>query len=125
MKHLESAYKLLEKCHASIESLYILSNWDKDSFPLIYQKFQTSIFSFFTPEHVVISGNAGFVKPQEEFFSWFLSTYNLDPATCFFIDDQKENVAAAQAAGIESLQFSQANEIQIQALLKRYGFCGS
>lgn len=82
--------------------LYILSNWDKESFPLVCKKFP-EIFSHFKPENIMISGNVGLVKPSQEIFQHFLKTYDLKPEECLFIDDEAANIKGAQNCGILTL----------------------
>ena len=102
-------------------SLYILSNWDTDSFKLLYEKYQSSVFSYFNKDHIVISGEAGYVKPQAGIYEYFLDKYHSNPHSLFFIDDQPENLAAAKAYGIEGIQFSPHSLGAIVATLKEQG----
>ena len=82
--------------------LYILSNWDKQSFPLVQKKFP-AIFEHFKPENIMISGTVGLVKPSPEIFEHFLKTYNLKAEECLFIDDEAANIKGAQYCGIFTL----------------------
>ncbi|MBA2307412.1 HAD-IA family hydrolase, partial [Candidatus Dependentiae bacterium] len=98
--------KLLQQvaCNSTITN-YVLSNWDPESFNLIYKKYEDTIFSAIRPSHIVISGSAGSLKPQQSLFHYFLTKYDLTPQSCFFIDDQADNIAAAQNLGIEGITF--------------------
>jgi putative hydrolase of the HAD superfamily len=49
---------------------------------------------------VVLSGEVGMRKPEEEIFRHAAQTLGLAPEECVFIDDMKANVAAAQACGM-------------------------
>ena len=82
--------------------LYILSNWDKESFPLVQKKFP-EIFTHFKSENIMISGNVQLVKPSAEIFQHFLETYHLKPEECLFIDDEAANIKGAQYCGILTL----------------------
>ena len=82
--------------------LYILSNWDKQSFPLVQKKFP-AIIEHFKPENIMISGTVGLVKPSPEIFEHFLKTYNLKAEECLFIDDEAANIKGAQYCGIFTL----------------------
>ncbi len=73
--------------------IYILSNWDAESFELLKQK-NPAFFALF--DGIIISGETGQVKPGKKIFKTLLKKYNLKPCNCFFIDDQKENVAIAR-----------------------------
>jgi putative hydrolase of the HAD superfamily len=49
---------------------------------------------------VVISGECGMRKPEEEIFRHTASLLGLPPEQCVFIDDIEANIAAAQACGM-------------------------
>ena len=49
---------------------------------------------------VVISAEVGMRKPEERIFRRAAELIGLDPASCVFVDDVAENVAAARAAGL-------------------------
>jgi putative hydrolase of the HAD superfamily len=49
---------------------------------------------------VVLSGEVGMRKPEQEIFRHAAQTLGLAPGECVFIDDMKANVAAAQACGM-------------------------
>ncbi len=82
--------------------LYALSNWDKESFPLVQKKFP-EVFTHFKPENIIISGNVQLVKPSKEIFEYFLTKYALKPEECLFIDDEAANIKGAQNCGILTL----------------------
>lgn len=77
--------------------LYVLSNWDPVSFDSIY-KTCSSLFTYF--DGIVVSGVVGLMKPSFAIFDHIIHTYELDKATSVFVDDQPENIAAAQGYGI-------------------------
>jgi putative hydrolase of the HAD superfamily len=52
---------------------------------------------------VVISGEVGMRKPEEEIFLHAAEMLGLAPASCVFIDDLEANVAAAVACGMTGL----------------------
>jgi putative hydrolase of the HAD superfamily len=54
---------------------------------------------------MVMSGPLGIVKPSPAIYTHLLRTYQLDPATCVFIDDRAENIAGAQNVGIAGYLF--------------------
>lgn len=119
MKPVTEGVELLEL--TASHQLYILSNWDTDSFKLLYEKYESTVFSYFKKGRIVISGDAGYVKPQAGIYDYFLDKYRSDPHSCFFIDDQPENLAAAKAYGIEGIQFSPQSLRAIEATLKERG----
>lgn len=80
--------------------LYILSNWDRDSFALLRQRY-AEFFDLF--DGLVISGFEGFIKPDREIYRILLQRYNLSSEQCLFIDDQEENTNAAQLEHIATI----------------------
>ena len=82
--------------------LYILSNWDQESLPLLKTKFP-EIFSHFNNENIMISGNVGLAKPNPKIYEYMLKKYHLDPTTCLFIDDEPANIKAAQDLGMKTI----------------------
>jgi putative hydrolase of the HAD superfamily len=49
---------------------------------------------------VVLSGEVGMRKPEEQIFLHAAQALGLSPAECVFVDDMPANVAAAQACGM-------------------------
>lgn len=80
---------------------YILSNWDPETFALIYQA-NPAFFSLF--KGIGVSGELGLLKPDPAIYQALLTAYNLDPKECIFIDDQPCNIAGAQACGIKAIR---------------------
>jgi HAD superfamily hydrolase (TIGR01509 family) len=119
MKPLHEGVDLLALTTA--HSLYILSNWDLESFQLLYERYEFGVFSYFKKDRIVISGETGYVKPQAGIYDYFLAKYQLNPASLFFIDDQPENLLAAKTHGIEGIQFSPSLLSPIIDALKERG----
>ncbi len=55
-------------------------------------------------DEVVISGEVGMRKPEEQIFRHAAELLGLNPQECVFIDDIEANVLAAQAVGLVGLQ---------------------
>lgn len=84
--------QFIKDCKHNGHSIYLLSNWDKESFTLMRNKYP-EIFALF--DGIIISGEVGYNKPDPRIYQHLLETYKLDPRDCFFIDDQSINVQAA------------------------------
>lgn len=88
--------------------LYILSNWDKESFELLKERFPY-VFMFFDGH--IISGEKGLVKPQPEIYTHahnhILMTVK-NPHICF-LDDQQENLVSAQKAGWHTIHVNKTS----------------
>jgi putative hydrolase of the HAD superfamily len=70
-------------------------------------------------EHCVFSYSLRSVKPEPECYRAVLALLGAGPADVAFLDDRPENVAAAQALGIRSVQFT--DHVQARAALGAYG----
>lgn len=118
----ESLALLKEVVQNQNNGLYILSNWDTESFDLTYKKFYTSLFCHFPQDHIVISGWAKALKPQPRIYDYLLNKCQLNPNSCFFIDDQEENIVAAKAWGIESALFRTQKIDELRSTLNAPGY---
>ena len=82
------------------KKLYLLSNFNKR---LRYEQHYISALQYF--DHLVISGEIKVAKPDKEIYEYLLSTYNLVPEECIFIDDNPANIAMAKSLGIHGYLF--------------------
>lgn len=108
---IKESITFIQECKQAGHSVYILSNWDPYSCALLKIRWP-NFFALF--DGIVISGEIGLIKPDPGIYQYLLQKYQLDPDDCFFIDDQEENVIAAQKEGITTYKFS-----------KRWGLFGS
>ena len=92
--------ELLVELKRAGKRLYLLSNIGKT---FIEKKDEFSILLHF--DGCVFSADVGYIKPAKEIFDCLCKTYALDPTECLFIDDNADNVAAANSYGIQALQF--------------------
>ncbi len=104
-------------------TLYILSNWDADSYPIVYKN-HPELFDFFDKQNIFISGHIQKVKPQISSIKHVIDTCQLNPTACVFIDDRIENCYIARKAGIARVfQLKRGNfrklidELQHQGLI--------
>jgi HAD superfamily hydrolase (TIGR01549 family) len=95
---IESGKKFVQECIEQGHGVYILSNWDAESFTYMQQQYP-EFFNLFSG--IVISGDCGLLKPDPRIYRHLLLQYQLDPKECFFIDNQVENITAAAAVGIQ------------------------
>lgn len=106
---LEGGIKILEKCAEHNYALYALSNAQRYVIDQLFAQFP-EVFSVF--KGVVISEHAGFAKPDQRIFTYLFEKYNLDPATCIFIDDSLANVETANSLGITGIQFTSEHYVE-------------
>lgn len=72
----------------------------------------TKFYEYF-PKHydidgfdgIVVSSDIHMIKPDLRIYEYLLTKYQLIPKECLFIDDRKENVEAAELAGMAGFVF--------------------
>lgn len=99
-KLIKGSVKFVETCKRLGYEVYILSNWDAESITYV-QKRYPKFFSLFNG--IVISGQEKCTKPNRTIYERLLKKYQLDENQCWFIDDQKENITAAQSCGVRGI----------------------
>ncbi len=87
-------------CKARGHKIYILSNWDAESFEL-FSKEYPELFNQF--DGIMISGDIGKLKPTIDSYNHIINTFSLDKTKTVFIDDQRENIEAAQSTGLHTI----------------------
>ena len=115
---------LLDECFHAKNSdgsaknvLFVLSNWDDVSFEILKTRYAEIFDKYFDKNHVIISGAIGLIKPKKEAFAYVLNTYKLNPKECIFIDDQYDNILAAEDVGITSLLMCKGNYKTLRNIL--------
>lgn len=112
-EHTETV-EILRRLHDSKEhSIYSLTNWSNETFPVALMKFP--FLSWF--KGILVSGDVGLKKPDPEIYKLLLDKYGLEANTCVFIDDRTENVKAASALGFSGIVFK--NHTQLSKDLKK------
>ena len=95
---------LTEKGYA----LYGLTNWSMETFPEAREHF--GILQLI--DRYVVSGAEGMVKPDPRLFRVLLDRYGLKAEECIFVDDNPDNVAAAQGLGMRGIVFTSAESLR-------------
>jgi HAD superfamily hydrolase (TIGR01509 family) len=95
-----AALAFIKRCKKEGHKIYGLSNWDAESFALLKEK-HPHLFDLF--DGIIVSGQVKANKPHAPIYHALLNTYQLEPQQCWFFDDQKENVHAAQQLGINAI----------------------
>lgn len=81
--------------------IYLLSNASKRLRNGYF--YRLSFAKYF--KQLVVSGEIGMLKPNEEIYQYILRKYNLNPSECIFIDDLPINVEGAYRLGINGIVF--------------------
>ena len=63
-------------------------------------------------DRYVVSGAEGLVKPDPRLFQVLLDRYGLKAVECLFVDDNPDNVAAAERIGMEGIVFKGAEGLR-------------
>jgi len=108
------AVDILRELKAKDETLYALTNWSGETFPIALQRFD--FLHWF--EGTLVSGDEKLAKPDPAIFRLLLNRYNLQAQDCLFIDDSKINMEAASRIGFETHHFTSAQELR-QNLIHR------
>lgn len=90
--------------------LYGLTNWSMETFPEARERF--GILQMI--DRYVVSGAEGQVKPDPRLFQVLLDRYGLKAEECTFVDDNPDNVAAAQGMGMKGIVFVGAEDLRKQ-----------
>ncbi len=93
----------IKKCKKQGHNVYGLSNWDSESFALLKKEY-ADVFDLF--DGIIISAEVKSNKPHAPIYQALLDRYQLQPENCWFIDDQQENIDAAQKLGINAVRHS-------------------
>jgi len=120
MKPIKGVSQLLRRCKKNGFTLVILSNFDSIAFNYIKNdKKNRSIFRYFNPNHIFVSGDIKMLKPSKDIYKYVLDKLKTDPSRCIFIDDQIENIKSALECGIDSILIENYNIKNLESDLKK------
>ncbi len=88
--------------------LYVLSNISKDSAD--YLKKTQSFFSLI--DGSILSYEYKIIKPDIRIYKKLFETYQLEPSTCIFLDDRKENIDMANKLGMKGIVYHDLKKAQ-------------
>ena len=88
--------------HNTDYKVYALTNWSGEKWERSLE-----LFPFFNDfEGVIVSGKEMTRKPFDFIYQLILNRFNINASSALFIDDNLENVKAAQRNGINAIQFT-------------------
>ncbi len=99
---IKEGLKVVKECKERGNIIFVLSDWDKESFPFVVKRLP-ELFDLFDKEKVVISGNLGTKKPEKKIFDYMIQHFKLNPPDCIFIDDTEANVISARNCGMQAI----------------------
>ncbi|MBQ9746025.1 MAG: HAD family phosphatase [Clostridia bacterium] len=106
---------VVKEIKSSGRGLYLLSNFNQR---LRNELDYAPVLKLF--DGLVISGEIGMVKPNEDIYEYLLRTYGLDASECIFVDDRADNLEAGEKCGIKGYLFDGDAE-KLRAYLKENG----
>lgn len=100
--------EVIKDLRSKKHEIYGLTNWSMETFPIARKKF--GILQMI--DRYVVSGAEKLIKPDPRLFQVLLDRYNLKAEECTFIDDNPDNVAAAQKLGMQGIAFTNAESLR-------------
>ncbi len=85
--------------------LFYLSNFHLKAFNYVFEKYD--FFKCF--DGGIVSSKVLLLKPQKEIYERLVSEYGLKPGETLFVDDTRENINGAEAIGLQTLHFKNAD----------------
>lgn len=83
-----------------------LSNWSTETFYQVRHRYGV----FDVLDGMLISGEEHLLKPSAAIYKRMIEKFSLKPEECIFIDDNPDNVAGSNAAGLPAMLFTSAEE---------------
>jgi FMN phosphatase YigB (HAD superfamily) len=99
---IEEGLAFVRECLANNLAIGIISNLDSVTLSIVREK-MPHLFTLFPEHHITLPHMAGVAKPSREIYEHALQKMNVEPMHCFFIDDSKVNVIAAQEYGMTAV----------------------
>lgn len=108
----------MEAFAASLNSgrkLVLLSNVNQLHYEYLTSAFH-SVFSLFSPDKIIPSFRAGFMKPDREIYELALAASGASAEEVVYVDDRADLIEAASGYGIRSIQFKNVEQLKLDFL---------
>ena len=93
-------------------NVYGLTNWSAETLPIA-----KNLYNFFDElDGIVVSGDEKLIKPDPKIYQVLIDRYAIKPEESLFIDDNFDNIVAAQKLGFRTIHFT--NEVNLEKTLK-------
>lgn len=93
-------------------TLYGLSNWSAETFPIAYRKY--GFFKLF--DDIILSGAVKLVKPDPAIFELTLRRIQLSAPECLLVDDSTVNIDVACRLGFKTIHFQSPEQLGTELL---------
>ena len=105
---IEGTVEILRELRDRGVRTHALSNWSAETFPIARPMFP--FLEWF--DGIVISGEVMMIKPDPRIFAHVLERFGLEPGETVFVDDNAENVRAAEAARFIGIVFESPAQLR-------------
>jgi haloacid dehalogenase superfamily, subfamily IA, variant 3 with third motif having DD or ED len=105
MPNFDDMTALVKQLHENGYPIYLLSN-ASDAF----ETFKHTMDAFPFMDGAIVSYAYGVLKPDERIYRILFETYGLNPEECYFVDDSKANVEAAEELGMRGYCYKEDTE---------------
>ena len=106
---IQDTVNLLNKLKkANTYKLHALTNWSAELFPVALERYD--FLQHF--EGIVVSGAEKTRKPFAKIYEIILDRYTITPEKSVFIDDNLDNITAANKLGINGIHFKSASQLK-------------
>lgn len=99
---IEEGLAFVRECLANNHAIGIISNLDSVTLGIVREK-MPHLFTLFPEHHITVPHMVGVGKPSRAIYEHAMQKMNVEPIHCFFIDDSKVNVIAAQEYGMTAV----------------------
>lgn len=103
----EDVVKFAERLSEN-HKIYLLSNTNETHINHLFKEFP--VFHFISG--TALSHELGFLKPSPDFFKKAMESLEILPENSAFIDDNEENIKAAELFGIKSFKFENLEKLK-------------
>ena len=87
--------------------LFALTNWSGEKFPIVRKQY--AFYNRFID--ILVSGDEKLIKPNPKIYQLAIERFNIIPENTLFIDDNANNILAAQEQGFQVVHFKSAEDI--------------
>ncbi len=91
-------------------SIYGLSNWSAETFPLARKRY--NFFEVF--DGIIISGEVKLIKPDPSIFELCLQMARKPAQECLFIDDSEANIISAKQIGFDTIHYKSSEQLKAE-----------
>jgi FMN phosphatase YigB (HAD superfamily) len=99
---IQEGLAFVRECIANNLNVGIISNLNSVTFDIVREQ-MPHLFILFPEQHITLPHIAGSAKPSRAIYEHAMQKMNVEPTHCFFIDDSKVNVIAAQEYGMTAV----------------------